>query len=48
MQEFYVLLVDVRYDFLDADLAGDLLVDKALPKVQLLLLKLEEVSALRV
>ena len=48
MEGIYVLLVDVRDDRLDTDLANDLLVDEACPQVQLLLLKIEEVSSLRV
>ena len=48
MEGLYLLLVEVLYNCLDADLADNLLVNKALPQGQLLLLKLEEVSALRV
>ena len=48
MQGFYVLLVDVCGDCLDANLADNILVDKACPQGQMLLLKLEEVSELRV
>ena len=43
-----VLFIDVRDDLLDADLADNLMVDKACPHGQMLLLKLEEVSALRI
>ena len=46
MQGFYVLLVNVRDNCIDASLADDLLVYKALPQGQLLLLKLEEVYSL--
>ena len=48
MQGFYVLLVDICGDCIDADLSKDLLLDNARPQGQLLLLKLEEVSDLRV
>ena len=47
MEGLDILFVDVRDDPLDADLDNNLLVDKAHPYVQLLLLKLEEVYALR-
>ena len=43
-----ILFVDVQEDRLDADLADNLLVDEARPQGQIILLKLEEVSALRI
>ena len=46
MEGINVLFVDVCDNRLDAELADDLLVDKAFPQCQLILLNLEEISAL--
>ena len=46
MEGINVLFVDVCDNRLDAELADDLLVDKAFPQCQLILLNLEEVSVL--
>ena len=47
-ERLYVLFVKVLDDCLNADLDYNILVDRAFPQVQLLLLKLERVSDFRV